>query len=75
MIYVIMTKISAFLILALWRWCKWKITALSTILFTVEKFREPTDEEQHYYVDIVIKKMLRIRNYSEPLIENGQRIS
>lgn len=60
MIYFITAIISTLLILALWKWYKWKFTALSIMMFVAEKYREPTEEEIKHYGKIVVKKMLRI---------------
>ncbi len=41
-----------------YKWLKWKITAFSAIAFTIENFREPTEEEHRHYVKFVLRKML-----------------
>lgn len=55
----IIVILSAFLILALWKWWKWKFTTLSTMIFVVDKYREPTEEEIKYYGRIVVNKLFR----------------
>lgn len=56
-IIILLLSIALF---AVCKWFKWKITALSAIAFTIENFREPTEEEHRYYIKFVLRKMLHI---------------
>ena len=47
-------------VFTVYKWLKWKFTALTTIAFMIEKYREPTEKENRYYGEIVLKKMLHI---------------
>lgn len=53
--------LSLFLALSLFKWLKWRLTSLVTIMFCEDKFREPTHEEIQHYSNIVVKKMLHIK--------------
>ncbi len=57
----IIVILSVFLILALWKWWKWKFTALTTMMFVTEKYREPTREEIRYYAQVIARKILHIK--------------
>ena len=60
-IYFIVVILSALLILALWKWVKWKITSFIFTMFVIEKYRKPTEEELRYYARILAKKVLHIK--------------
>lgn len=56
-IIILLLSIALF---AVCKWLKWKLTALSAIAFTIENFREPTEEEHRHYIKFVLRKMLHI---------------
>ena len=53
--------LSALLLLSLWKWLKWKVSALLLDMFITEKYRKPTKEEIEYYARIIARKILHIK--------------
>lgn len=58
----IIILLMAFVIFACWKWLMYELTALAMKAFLKEKYREPTNEEIHYYAGVAIKKIFKI-NY------------
>lgn len=57
---IIIVLLLTIVLFAVCKWLKWKLTALSAIAFTIENFREPTEEEHRHYIKFVLRKMLHI---------------
>ncbi len=61
MICFIIVILSALLILALWKWFKWRAISFVFVTFAKEKYRKPTKEEIEYYARLLAKKVLHIK--------------
>lgn len=58
---LIIVLLSVMFIFACWKWFKWKVAAMATIAFMVDKFREPTEAERKLYSKFVVRHLLKLR--------------